>query len=83
MNRSHEITVWYDSYYNQDRAIAEVFEGVQSVREIPCDEANNSEGCIHASTCEKNATDCRASRNWYYGNGYDDADIGVGIRGCK
>jgi hypothetical protein len=49
----------------------------ENVREIPCD------SCPNADTCALRATDCVASRNWYYTGDFADKDVARLIRKAK
>ncbi len=79
MNGSrNEITVWHDADFQDDRAISTLYEGVEFVRDIPCDT-----GCKFAEECETKMLDCVATRNWYYNGDYDDKNVGRLRRSCK
>jgi|TARA_B110000858_G_scaffold4880_2_gene5582 hypothetical protein len=79
MNGSrNEITVWHDADFQDDRAVSTLYEGVEFVRDIPCDT-----GCEFAEECGIKIMDCVATRGWYYNGDYDDADVGRLKRSCK
>jgi hypothetical protein len=79
MNGSrNEITVWHDADFQDDRAISTLYEGVEFVRDIPCDT-----GCEFQNECEKKILDCVATRRWYYDGDYLNKDVGRLRRSCK
>ena len=79
MNGSrNEITVWHDADFQDDRAIPTLYEGVEFVRDIPCDT-----GCEFQNECEKKILDCVATRRWYYDGDYLNKDVGRLRRSCK
>tara|TARA_R110002167_G_scaffold173591_3_gene372143 strand:+ start:1055 stop:1294 length:240 start_codon:yes stop_codon:yes gene_type:complete len=79
MNGSrNEITVWHDADFQDDRAVSTLYEGVEFVRDIPCDT-----GCEFQNECEKKILDCVATRRWYYDGDYLNKDVGRLRRSCK
>ena len=70
-------SIGYDSEFQSDEWVATDIEGVDYVRDIPC------ESCEFSKECEIKALDCVATRNWYYNGDYLDADVSRLRRACK
>jgi len=74
---TENFSIGYDSEFQSDKFVATDIEGVDFVRDIPC------ENCQFSEECEMKALDCVATRAWYYIGDYLDADVGRLRRVCK